>query len=156
MLLWPHQFPNDRTVSYAGFWLHRSTPHKPEERFKINRTLVTWRRAFKDLTTQIMTRAGFDRATWVRVYYPLAKPMYKKGRLETRPVEEEPIPADIVERYRKSSLYLPALTVGYAFRKPVTTRVSADASALQRRYPSKTSSRHQQRRTLRCTHMDHY
>ena len=113
MLLWPHQFPNDRTVSHAGFWLHRSTPHKPEERFKINRTLVTWRRALKDLTTQIMARAGFDRATWVRVYYPLAKPMYKKGRLETRPIEEEEIPEDILKRYQESPLYLPALTVGY-------------------------------------------
>ena len=60
-----------------------------------------------------MTRAGFDRATLVRVYYPLAKPMYKKGRLETRPIEEEEIPVDIRERYQESQLYLPALTVGY-------------------------------------------
>ena len=113
MFLWPHKFPNDRAVSYAGFWLNRSTSHKPEERFKINRTLVTWRRAFKDLTTQIMARSGFDRAKWVRVHYPLAKPLYKKGSLELRQVEEEPIPAEIVEQYRTSLLYLPLLTVGY-------------------------------------------
>ena len=115
MLLWPHQFPNDRTVSHAGFWLHRSTPNKPERRFEINRTLVRWRRALKDLTTQIMARAGVDRATWVRVYYPLAKPMYTKGRLETQPIEEEEIPEDVLKRYRESQLYLPALTVGYVY-----------------------------------------
>ena len=39
--------------------------------------------------------------------------MYKKGRLETRPIEEEEIPEDILKRYQESPLYLPALTVGY-------------------------------------------
>ena len=29
MLLWPRQFPNDRTVLHAGFWLRRSTSSGP-------------------------------------------------------------------------------------------------------------------------------
>ena len=33
--------------------------------------------------------------------------------MELRQVEEEPIPAEIVQQYRTSLLYLPLLTVGY-------------------------------------------
>ena len=88
----------------------------PEKRFEINRTLVRWRRALKDITTQIMARAGVNRATWVRVHYPLAKPMHMKRRIqETQPIEEEEIPEDILNRYRENQLYLPALTVGYVY-----------------------------------------
>ena len=42
--------------------------------------------------------------------------MHMKGRVrETQPIEEEEIPEDILNRYRKNQLYLPVLTVGYVY-----------------------------------------
>ena len=64
MLLWPRNFPTDRTVLAAGFWLRSSASNGTDVRrnAKKDRTLARWRAALKDLTAQIMARAGVDRA----------------------------------------------------------------------------------------------
>ena len=75
-----------------------------------------------------MARAGVDRATWVRVHYPLAKPMHMKRRIqETQPIEEEEIPEDILNRYRENQLDLPALTVPH---KPAVDLLRGNVKSL--------------------------
>ena len=108
MLLWPRNFPTDRTVLAAGFWLRSSTSSGTEARRDStkDRTLAWWRAALKDLTAQIMARAGIDRAMWVKINYPLARPIGVRGRIqEVQPWdEEEVIPDAVLNQYKNTRL----------------------------------------------------
>ena len=118
MLLWPRNFPTDRTVLAAGFWLRSSASNGTDVRrnAKKDRTLARWRAALKDLTTQIMARAGVDRATWAKINYPLARPIGVRGRIQkVQPPDAGEIIPDTIRtnQYENTRLYLPALTAGY-------------------------------------------
>ena len=113
MLLWPKVFPSYQSVLEAGVWLRSTTLDKEVARreSRKDRTLSRWRATLKDLTTQILARAGVDRALWISINYPL-RPR-KKPRAAKVPEVEEVVTEDVQSNYDQLGLYLPALAAGH-------------------------------------------